>query len=145
MTIDLHDPVSVGRSATEAVQRRAVDAVELARSVDLPSPTDAVAHAHRRARRAARRLERRVDRASNQATKRVHDESRKVARATAPHRSGRRTLVLFVVLVGGAAIVALLAKRMQQVHAPEVVPDPFGTAVRAGDHARDDGHPVTTG
>ena len=146
MSIDLHTPISAGRSAAEAVHRHAADAVEAARSVDVQAPVDAAAHASRRARRAARRVERHVDHASKRAVQRVHEESARVARATTPSRRGRRALLL-VALVGGAVVVAVLAKRMQQVRTAETVPDPFGTAVRAAEVAapEPDTNSVTTG
>jgi len=145
MSIDLQDPISLGRTATQAVQRHAADAVDLARSVDLPAPVDAVEHARRRARKAAKRLERQVDRTSKHAAKRVRAESHRVAKVAAPPRRGRRTLVVLLVVVGSAAIVAVLAKRLQQVNAADTVPDPFGTAVRATEPQEHDGHRVTTG
>ena len=145
MSIDLQDPISIGRTAGQAVQRHAADALDLARSVDLQAPVDAVEHARRRARKAAKRLERQADHASKRAAKRVHAESRRVAGATAPRRRGRRTLVVLLVVVGGAAVVAALAKRMQQVNAAETVPDPFGTAVRAAEPVHEHaGSSVTT-
>jgi len=145
MSIDLQDPISVGRTATQAVQRHAADAVDLARSVDLPAAA-AVEHARRRARKAAKRLERRVNRTSRHAAKRVRAESRRVTSATGPSRGGRRALVVLFVVAGGAVVVVVLAKRMQQMNGAETVPDPFGTAVRATEPAQElDGHRVTTG
>ena len=146
MSIDLQDPISVGRSATQAVQRHASDAVDLARAVDLPVPAAVVKDARKRANRAAKRLERRVDRASGRATARVSAESRRLARATAPKHRGRRVALTLVFLVGGAAVVAVLARRMRQMSAVDPAPDPFGAAVQAADAARDhDPVHVTTG
>jgi hypothetical protein len=104
-----------------------------------------VAHARRRARKAAKRLERQVDRTSKHAAKRVRAESHRVAKAAAPRSRGRRALVVVLVVAGSAAIVAVLAKRLQQMNAAETVPDPFGTAVRATEPHEHDGHRVTTG
>jgi hypothetical protein len=137
MSIDLQAPISVGRSAVEAVQRHAADAVDVARSGDLPAPFDAVAHAGSRARRAARRLERRADHASKRAAARVQQESRRVARATAPDRRRRKVLVMLVVVVGGAALVAVFARRMRQMADAETMPDPSGNAMRASESARE--------
>jgi hypothetical protein len=139
-------PIIVGLTAAHAVQRHASDAVDRARSVELPVPVDAAKHARRRARRAAQELEHRVDRASRRAAKRVRQESRRVARRAAPRRRGRRTVVVLLVVAGGAAVVAVLAKRMQQVKDAETIPDPFGTAVRAAEpeHLHDRSS-VTTG
>jgi exonuclease VII large subunit len=146
MSIDLHDPIAAGRSATEAVQRRASDAVGLARSVDLQAPADAVHHARTRANRAAKRMERQLDHASKRAAKRVRSESRRVQKVTRRPGGGRKVIIILVVLVGGAAVVAVLARRMRQVGGSDPAPDPFGTAVRATDPApAPDGTFVTTG
>jgi hypothetical protein len=52
---------------------------------------------------------------------------------------------VLLVVAGSAAVVAVLAKRLQQVNAAETVPDPFGNAVRATEHQEHDGHRVPTG
>jgi exonuclease VII large subunit len=168
MSIDLQDPIAAGRSATQTVSRRAADAVDLARSVDLPAPAAVVEQARKRANRAAKhlehqvdhvskragkranraaqQLERKVDHVSKRAARRAHAESQRVAKATGNQRGGRKVLVTLLVLVGGAAVVAVLARRMRHVSAEQPAPDPFGTAVRATDPTREfDGTSVTTG
>jgi hypothetical protein len=146
MSLDLHDPIAAGRSATQAVQRHAAEAVDRARDVDLPDPAQAVAHAGRKARRAAKQLRREMPRATKRSAKRAWKQSRRMAKAEAGRRRGRKALVAVLVVAGGAAVVAVLAKRLQQVEAAETVPDPFGTGVRMAEpgHAHD-GHSVTTG
>jgi hypothetical protein len=76
----------------------------------------------------------------------VSAESRRLAKATAPKRGGRKVVLALVLLAGGAAVVAVLARRMRQVSAVEPAPDPFASAVRATEPTRDfdPGH-VTTG
>ncbi len=146
MSIDLQDPITVGRHATQAVSRHASDAVDLARSVDLQAPAAAVQHVRKRANRAAKHLEHQVDHASKRAAKRVQAESRRVAKAAGQQRSGRKVLVTVLVIAGSAAVVAVLARRMRQMGSAEPAPDPFGTAVRATDPTREfDGAGITTG
>lgn len=142
MSIDLQDPIAAGRSATQAVQRHASDAIDLARSVDLQAPVDAVHHARRRANRAAKRMERQMDHVS----KRVRAESRHVQKATGRTGRGRKVIVTLLVLAGGAAVIAVLARRMRQVGASDPAPDPFGAALRGAESAREpNGNFVTTG
>ena len=147
MSIDLQDPIAVGRSATEAVSRHASDAVDLARSIDLHAPAAAVKHARKRANRAAKHLEHQVDHASKRAAKRVRAESRHVAKADGRPSSrpqarrgppgGRRRRG------GGRGRQSSQPRRWTR---PTRLPDPFGTAVHATDplHAPDTSS-VTTG
>jgi hypothetical protein len=146
MNLDLHDPIAAGRSATQAVQRHAVDAIDRARDVELPDPGRAVAHARRRARRAAKQLQREVPRATRRSAKRAWKQSRRMAEVDAGRGRGRKALIALLVVAGGAAVVAVLAKRLQQGEAAETVPDPFGTGVRMAEPAHQhDGSSVTTG
>ena len=146
MSIDLQDPIAVGRSATEAVSRHASDAVDLARSIDLHAPATAVKHARKRANRAAKHLEHQVDHASKRAAKRVRAESRHVANAAGGRRRGRKLVVALLVVAGVAAVAAVVSRRTRGLDAADTVPDPFGTAVHATDplHGPDTSS-VTTG
>ena len=143
MSIDLQDPIAITRTATQAVQRHAADAVDLARSVDLPVPADAVEHVRKRANRAAKRLERRVDHASKRAAKRAHAEARRVRAATGASHRGRNVVVTLLLVAGGAAVVAVLARRMRQADAVQTTPDPFGYAAQATTPYQPDGDAVT--
>jgi exonuclease VII large subunit len=146
MSIDLQDPIAITRSATQAVQRHAADAVDLARSIDLPAPADAVDQARKNANRAAKKLEKRVDHASKRASKRVRAESRRVRAATGNPSRGRKVVVVLLLVAGGAAVVAVLARRMRQVEATQTAPDPFGYAANATSSVHEpDGNAVTTG
>jgi exonuclease VII large subunit len=146
MSIDLQDPITVGRHATQAVSRHASDAVDLARSVDLQAPAAAVKRVRKRANRAAKHLEHQVDHVSKRAATRVQAESRRVATATGRPRRGRKVLVTVLVIAGGAAVVAVLARRMRHMGSADSAPDPFGTAVRASEPTREfDGAGITTG
>lgn len=128
MSIDLQDPIAAGRTVAHAVSRHAAD---VARSVDLPDPVEAVTHARRRANRAARRLERRVDHASKRAAARVRTEAEHVGGR--PHRWRRVVVVVGVVALGAAAAAVVASRRARRLDA-DVAPDPFGTAVRAAEH-----------
>jgi hypothetical protein len=69
-----------------------------------------------------------------------------MARAEAGRGRTRKALVVVLVVAGGAAVIAVLAKRLRQVEAAETVPDPFGTGVRVAEPAHQyDGNSVTTG
>jgi len=146
MSIDLQDPIAAGRTATQAVTRHAADAVDLARSVDLQAPAAAVKQVRKRANRAAKHLEHQVDKTSKRAAKRVRAESKRVAKATGQPRGGHKLLVAVLLIAGGAAVVAVLARRMRQMGSADPAPDPFGTGVRATDPTREfDGAGVTAG
>jgi hypothetical protein len=137
MSIDLQDPVSVGRAAGEVLQRRASEVADRARDVDLHAPVDAVKHARQRADRAAKLIEKQAGRASKRAAKRVRDEA---GRASAPRRPTGRRLVLVVVVLGTAAAVVVAVRRKRESEALAAAPDPFGQAVAAvGDAPERDG------
>ena len=139
MSIDLQDPIAMTRTATQAVQRHAADAVDKARTVDLPVPADVVEHARKRANRAARRVEKRVEHASKRAAKQARKGSRRVRAATggSPHR-GRTVVLTLLVIGGGAAVAFVVAKRMRRTdETASPAPDPFGSAVLATDPTAD--------
>jgi hypothetical protein len=105
-----------------------------------------VHHARKRANRAAKHLERQVDHASKRAATRVQAESRRVAAVAGRPRRGRKLLVAVLVIAGGAAVVAVLARRMRQMGSADPAPDPFGAGVRATEPNREfDGAGITTG
>jgi len=138
MSIDLQDPIAITRTATQAVQRHAADAVDKARAVDLPVPTDVVGNARKRATRAARRLEKRVDHASKRAAKQARKGSRRVRAATGNSHRGRTVVLTLIVIGGGAAVAYVLANRMRRTdETASPAPDPFGSAVLATDPAAD--------
>lgn len=146
MSIDLQDPIAVGRTATEAVSRHASDAVDLARSIDLQAPAAVVKHARKRANRAAKHLEHQVDHVSRRAARRVRAESRHVAKATGGRHRGRKLVIALVVVAGGAAVFAIVSRRNRDAYSADPAPDPFGTAVRATDPlTAADTSTVTTG
>jgi hypothetical protein len=119
MSIDLHDPVSVGHEVADRARKRAGKTVEAARDVDLHAPAQA---AKKVAKRAAKEAGKRAARGAARAGR---------TKAKRGSRRALRVVILAVVLGAGAGIAVSVIRRRaaQNAYSPlpaDSGPDPFG-------------------